>query len=99
MPKIVERFPSIPASPRLAKTFIPLRGVANASISLIGLDAPTKSAEPSGTPAAIAVNAICSLQLWSCEIATPASFEISCQSEIQLGFSEVTSNLGSAKNT
>ena len=99
IPKMVDRLPSIPASPRFAKTSIPARGLAKASISLIGREDPTNSAEPSGTPAAIVRRALCSLQLWSSSITFEANFEISFQSEIQVGFSVETSSFGSAKNT
>jgi hypothetical protein len=72
--------------------------VAKASISLIGRDEPTKNAEPFGRPAEIVCKATCSLQLWSSAITFDASFDVSFQSEIQVGFSVETSSFGSAKN-
>ena len=98
IPKMVDRFPSIPANPRFANTSIPARGLAKASISLIGRDEPTKNAEPLGRPDEIVCKATCSLQLWSSAITFDASFDVSFQSEIQVGFSVETSSFGSAKN-
>ena len=45
-PIAVEIFPSIPASPRLAKVSIPVRALANASISRIGLEDETNNVVP-----------------------------------------------------
>ena len=97
-PKIVERFPSIPANPRLAKVLMPLRGLAKASRSRIGLDEPVKSAEPSGSCEAMVDIAKCSYHSPSFAISAAAILEVSFQSEIQVGLSELISNLGSSKN-
>ena len=48
MPRALEILPSMPANPRLAKVSTPSRGVANASISLIGRDDETNNEEPLG---------------------------------------------------
>ena len=48
IPSAVEMFPSIPARPRLANVFNPLRAAPNASISRIGRDEAINSEAPSG---------------------------------------------------
>ena len=53
IPSAVEIFPSIPASPLLAKVSIPERGAAKPSISLIGREEAIYSVVPLRTCAAI----------------------------------------------
>ena len=49
IPSAVEMLPSIPASPRLAKVSIPVRGVAKLSRSRMGLDDAMKTAPVNST--------------------------------------------------
>ena len=53
IPSAVEIFPSMPASPRLAKVSMPVRAEANPSISLMGRDDEINSVVESGSADAI----------------------------------------------